>query len=547
MNRKLLLWIASWIVLSLGGCTTAPRVETSKACAEWRWIGIRSAQEALCPDIPGWTAKPLFAPPPPAARERAARTEYGKDPAATPTPTPTPSPAPTPSQETLAQLQRFCVYETDERPGRLPFPPTANGKLVRVDQDCAGVSISGNTEWVPSSDRFFEQAGKPAAALDIRNQRGVRLAFLDTQPTSEHVPPKRPVEEWASEHGYTLAHMARNLICSPEDSEVCAAMITTRLALPIQQFDSRSRRGTKIIPEEGGQIGTQSDLARAIREEVDDWLEDLGNQGAPQHLVLNLSVGWDGELFGGLREEQIAEMRAGSQAVYWALRYARDLDVLVLAAAGNACKGRSEGPLLPAAWEEEAPGDEACGGHPAQGPLVYAVGGVDERGIALANARLRAMPPRAAYGREGVVPALTPGHSTNMYTGTSVATAVVSSIAAIVWDTLPDRSSHQIMDLLEQSGENLSAVRASFWRGAGTAGSGSEPPVSRISLCTALQKACKETGALNCPLRSSCEAWQPDMSVARVALVPPSLRTCHPWVHTQPPEEPCPVCEPPRN
>lgn len=539
MRRKLLLWIAPWIALGLGACATAPRVGTSEPCAEWRWIAIRGAEESKCPDdVPGWKVEPLF-PTPPVAEARTADYKGEK----------VPSAAPTPAPEVLDQLERFCVYETHERAGKLPPPPTANGKLVRVDRDCAAVSVSGNTAWHPFSDRFMEQAGKPDTALDIQNVRGVRLAFLDTQPTGEPFP-TRPTDEWASEHGYTLAHMARNLICSPDDGARCAALITTRMALPIQQWDSRSWRGTKISPERGGQIGTQLDLARAIREEVDAWRKDLGRPDAPQHLVLNLSVGWDGRLFSGF-QEQAAEMNAGTQAVYWALRYARDLDVLVLAAAGNACNGPSEGPLLPAAWEQEAPEEGTCG-EPAERPLVYAVGGVDRWGRALMNTRRGGMPGRAAYGEDGVVPALfAPGDSTNMYTGTSVSTAIVASIAAIVWDTLPDRSSRQIMEILHRSGNNLSAIhadlRASFWFGAGMAGRSTPPPVRRLSLCSALAEACREPGALNCPLRSECDPWVPDPSAPQARLSAPPLRTCHPWVHTQPPTEPCPVCEPPRN
>ncbi len=545
MNRKHLLWIAPWIAFGLGACATVQRTDTSKACAEWRWIAVSSTQAAACPEIPGWDRpRPLFTPrEAPNVQDRYVyvkgervieQEETAKE-----------------TAEALRQLERFCVYETDKKLGRVQLPPLEDGKLVRVDQDCAAISVAGE-EWKPFSKNFLFQAGTPNQALQIKNRRGVRLAFLDTHPTGVVVPAERPTGRLTSEHGYTLAHMARNLICSPEKSDECAALITTRLALPIQSFHPKSRRLTKIAAQgQGGIIGTQGDLAKAIRDEVDAWRNDLGTPDAPQKLVLNLSVAWDGELFGGLDEEQVAELRAGTQAVYWALRYAASFDdVLVLAAAGNACKTcekKSVGPLLPAAWEDSPPAGESA---PPR-TLVYAVGGVDAEGRPLRNARENGMPRRAAYGTSGVVPALTHDHSTHMYTGTSVSTAVVSSVAAIVWDTLPDHSPEEIMGLLEESGDDLTArypdVRTNFAFGVSSlTPGGMPPPVRRISLCPALRRACREPeGKAGCPLQNpetDCVTWQP----ARYASTPLQLGTCHPWVHTQPPDYPCPICEPPR-
>lgn len=547
MKRKHLLWIAPWIAFSLGACATVQRTETSKACAEWRWIAVRSPQAEACPEIPGWEKpRPLFAP---SAATEIDEKSYVRGYTAKERVTSLTSE----TSEALDQLERFCVYETGKKLGKVPLPPIENGKLVRVDQDCAAISVAG-TEWVPFSTSFLDQAGKPEGQLDIKNRRGVRLAFVDTHRTGVGAPRERPVGKLTSEHGYTLANMARNLVCSPEESEEeCAALITTRLALPIQRFDSKSRKKTKIDTQQGGIIGTQGDLAKAIRDEVDAWQQDLGTKDAPQKLVINLSVAWDGDLFGGLDETEVAELRTGSQAVYWALRYASSFDnVLVLAAAGNACgncEKKSVGPLLPAAWEEKPPTAAGCGELPK--PLVYAVGGVNAAGKPLANARENGMPCRAAYGSSGVVPALTPSHSTHMYTGTSVATAVVSSVAAFVWDTLPDQDPGELMRFLEETGDDLTArdpnVRTNFHFSASSLVP-QQPPVRRISLCPALRAACDALqlqGAPGCPLKpgTTCTAWEP---ATTIASVPPRLRKCHPWVHTQPPEDPCPVCEPPR-
>lgn len=547
--RKHLLWIAPWMVLWLGACATAPRPDlrsdAAKACADWRWIGIKSNPDAACPDIRGWTESPLFS----VKAVEARRPGYlSADPGKQETP------LPDPVFKERRELNRFCVYEPEpgRKRGALPFPSAgAVPGLVRIDQDCAAISYTGDEAaaqaWRPLSEHFLAQAGRPATPLRIRNRQGVRLAFVDTQPTGVGVP-KTP---GSSEHGYTLAHIARHLVCSPADSEDCAAQITTRLALSITRFDGRDPARTGIDTTRGGYIGTQSDLAEAIQSEVDDWQAHLRTKGWPEHLVLNLSLAWDGQLFGGLDENQVAELRAGAQAVYRALRYAAGFDALVLAAAGNArdCPEQTEGPLLPAAWETGAPEEESCRAGTA--PLLYAVGGVDSGGRPLVNARRGGMPRRAAYGENGIVADWEPGRSTMMYTGSSVATAVASSIAAIVWDTVPRLSSRGVMDLLDSapaSVDEILPLHADFWFGArGATLATSAPPVRRLSLCAALERACAHPGAVNCPLQSKkCEP----LPYARVKLSEPvveaRLRSCHPWLVPQPEADPCPVCKPPR-
>jgi hypothetical protein len=556
MRRRHLLWIASWIVLGLSACATshAPRPDLrsdiAKACADWRWIGIKSTPDAQCPDFPGWTVRPLFS-----VKEYQ---EESKDnpAAAAPATHKTPYPDPGSRSKEIRELNRFCVYETDpdRKLGDLSFPPAAAPGLVRFDQDCAALSYTADkiaaTDWEPISEHFLAQAGRPATPLRIRNRQGVRLAFLDTQPTGVGV----PREPGRSEHGYTLAHIARHLVCSPADSDDCAAQITTRLALSVTRFDAKDRAGTETDTKRGGYIGTQSDLAEAIQSEVDDWQAHFRQKGWPEHLVLNLSLGWDGELFGGLDENQVAELRAGAQAVYRALRYAASFDALVLAAAGNArdCPGQTKGPLLPAAWEAGAPAEESCSKMP---PLLYAVGGVDAENRPLVNARPGGMPRRAAYGENGIVADWEPGRSTMMYTGSSVATAVASSIAAIVWDTVPTLDSSGVMSLLDVAPaeqEEILPLHADFWFGANASTIAVDaPPIRRLSLCAVLSRACARTDAVNCPLQSPCGPSPYEQTKLQLPL--PGLvaktnlfKSCHPWIVPQPEAEPCPVCKPPR-
>jgi hypothetical protein len=152
-----------------------------------------------------------------------------------------------------------------------------------------------------------------------------------------------------------------------------------------------------------------------------------------------------------------------------------------------------------------------------------------------------------------VVATLDPEQPTAMYTGTSVSTAVASSIAALVWDTVPGLPPAEVVKLLETGvASSLLTRHADFWFGSGseTAASPSAPQVSRLSLCAAVAAACARPGATGCPLPpgSTCEPW------TAVTTTIPGLSdehqlggTCQPWIFPQPEDPPCPNCikEPP--
>jgi hypothetical protein len=550
--RKHLPWLALCVAVGLNACAAGPqpqfpsaRLDTARACADWRWIGI-SRPGARCPDVPGWTVRPLFAQLAPALEERACENAEK-----------------TRQQiKVVQELNRFCVYEiADPRKSlkQLPFPPAVTADLVRFDQDCAALALTDTDlvaqSWTPDAKVFLAQAGGPRKPLEINNRLGVRLAFLDTQPTGEGVPTK----SGNSMHGYTLARLAQQLVCAPGSPDRCAAQITTQLALPIIEFNPEDPSRSRIDKDRGGYLGMQSNLAEAVRDEVDAWLPKRSSQ---RHLILNLSLAWDPELFGGRNERQVAEMRAGTQAVYRALQYAAGFDVLVLAAAGNQKQDpcANFGPLLPAAWERGGPREESCGAYP-EAPLVYAVGGLQADGSPLANARPGGMPRRAAYG------------ATELFAGSSVATAVASSIAAVVWDTVPSLSPSEVMAILDGTGNgtalnrrvspkvlnDLLPLKADFWFGAnaspppgalavGGPGDQDAPAVRRLSLCTVLEQACEEHPDVACPLHSSCEPER----LARASLSKPDASktapkgSCQPWLYPQPEYDPCPGCPPPK-
>lgn len=501
-----------------------------EGCADWRWIGVKKSPAAACP-VPrrGWSTRPGFDP----AQRQLACGEKQQ-----------PQPAGISLAEATEQLDRFCVYETAKLgrySPRRPFSSARAAGLEKLDRDCATVQRTGPAEvdltdptWEQLADNFLKQAGQ-APALEITQQGGVRLAFLDDEPTREAIPDglQRPA------HGLTLANIARHLVCQPDDLDACAAKITTRLALPIVRFDADDPQKTEIDTVGGGHIGTQQDLADAIYAEVNAWKAARSQKEAPQHLVLNLSLGWDPGILGDLDAKGIADLQAGSDAVYSALQYAQAEGALVVAAAGNRrqCDSDTAGPVLPAGWEQELP--SASRSHV---PLIYAAGAVGWNDQPLSNARGMGMPKRAAYGEHAVVAAVQKDYSTWLYSGSSVATAVVSATASLVWDSFPNLSRERVMEILYNSGWETSDLAANFWFGGGSPA----PAVRRVAVCSALASACNEAGTtMTCPLKGKCAA-KPDYQPLFPNWAENTVSAhCDTWVTQQPDAPHCPACDPP--
>lgn len=135
--------------------------------------------------------------------------------------------------------------------------------------------------------------------------------------------------------------------------------------------------------------------------------------------------------------------------------------------------------MYPAAWEQ-VPAPACAGALPR--PLVYAVGGVDGRDFPLESARPGGRPTLAAPGFAvpGVM-ALGPNNMiTGPFTGSSVAAATASGVAAAVWQRSPGLTAAEVIDLLHTSAVASPEV-ADFCL---TSPCGL---VRRISLCRALE------------------------------------------------------------
>ena len=528
------------VALSLSACTwhqhrievpTSPELDPDTACPSWRWIGVKSPDQDSCP-IPagaGWTIRPLFTmrpeifdgyPLPQDEVQEAAETQAALE-------------------EIPPGLRSFCLYRHDSEGNDRDIPNlVAQRKLVEAAEDCAAIGTMAEEPLDTLEQHFLTQAGATAmssAALRGKTGHTVRLAFLDSQPTHEGIPEK----PGRSRHGYALAHLARSLICPNGD---CTARITTQLALPIVEFDRGDAGKTLRDEARGGFFGTYGDLATAVRREVAAW-----QASGEDRLVLNLSLGWDGQVFGDSKAPpkhpghpsekhvktrdpeaepgETPRLEAPALSVLSSLQDAACRGALVVVAAGNRTGGPrpGQGPLLPAGWETMgAPGPETCAeilgseeaaryARESPGPLLYAAGGVRSEGYPLANSRPAAEPPRVAYADHAVVEGHD-GRPTVSYTGSSVASAVVAATSAAVWHYDPVRPRSELMALVHRAGDDLERAPDFFHPSE-------SPRVRRVSLCRALELCAAQGGG--CPSLPPCPPW---------SRRPPSLTA---WMSTQ--------------
>jgi hypothetical protein len=396
-------------------------------------------------------------------------------------------------------LDRFCVYTTDKPRSdeRNPFGGKLPRGLAAVAPDRMALSANGPNDletavFKPLAGTFKSETEGVAEAAGglafMPNAPSVRLAILDSQEDLDDVPRTPPA---GSQHGYTLMHLAERLACPAGQ---CAAKIVSRRALGYTDFDPRQPLSQfEAGNNKGGTVGTVSDLGTAILLAILQWHRD----GSPGHLILNLSLGWDGELFKDLEVSSVSKLPPDVLYVYNALRLAARSRVLVIAAAGNQKGGSpdSNWPLLPAAWEMRRPSWSPL---LHRRRLIYSVGGVDWQGLPLPNSRNGGHPRRVAYGDHAVVDQ-GDGQPTAILTGSSVSTAVVSSIAAVIWHLRPELRPDQVMRLIDRSGEPQ-PMQADFyeWRTIWPLYLLFPPPqLSQVSLCSAVKHACPD-GA-RCP------------------------------------------------
>ncbi len=379
----------------------------------------------------------------------------------------------------------------------------------------------------------------PDAGADAKAQV-TEIVVIDTTPTGE-----APDLNTASPHGTAVGAVAQRVACAGGS----CANVRYQLAMP--------RQGCVRNYDAGGDFGSLGEIAVAVWAAHD----------APSNArVLNLSLGWTPlqDAGGGLAiDDAGATLSSAESAVLDALRYANCQGDIILAAAGNKANAGSpeEGPLYPAAWEAlPAPANCASyrdAGAPASpdasyAPLVYAVGGVDFEDRPLANARPEGRPRLAAYGSAVTVP-LDPQSSrySPIMTGSSMATATASGVAAATWSLMSGFSPADTMAIVYATGASLDAA-AEFPTFP------TPQPIHRLSLCRALEKACMFGACASAPLCDlNASAPQIPTDWSGLTLVAASVCTdaaaCpldssvqnsidEPWGFPQPNGEGCTTC-----
>ena len=493
---------------AVGGREAPLAAPLAESCSDQTWIGLRLAG-GLCPQ-PGRSSDGFWQVEAPFSR--------ADD----------------------AHMQAVCQYRWIS-PRRLEpdvsvLPDQAD---LRLERDCdvvvghaapEAVSAALQTAW---RDQMELPDWRAAAPFDTS---AVQVAVIDGG-FHLRLEPRRAAR-LGQDHPVAVSSVIRAIAC-PDLGEgaFCAAGTPNYPALPY------IRRG--IIAELGGRLGALSDYAIRVVGAVDDW-RGMPDAIRPARLILNLSLGWD--------QQHTSRARLASWLAERATRYATCQGALLIAAAGNRAHDADRGPMLPAAFADQARG---CGAMP-DGPLVYPVGGVDGRDRALSVSRPEGTPRLVAPAAWVSVPIDTVerfGGSTAVMTGTSMAAAAASGAAALIWGLDPQRSADDVMALLYASGEPLGRP-AEF----GLAGE-----QRRLSVGRALGQLCAEvpdclpaaSAPVLPPARAAGIDAQAPIDVVLGALLaeaevmepvpeaaPPEGESAFvsPWVGPQPGVPNCPVC-----
>jgi hypothetical protein len=473
-------------------------------------------------------------------------------------------------------LAPFCLIEYRASPDAcsLKLPSPNEPRSPRISQDPAIVTAPGHK--TPAADANvvrtfqdrFREAITPTTLPEGRQTTSVRLAVLDTAPSSS------APSAGGGGHGQALTRLARDLTCGREG---CVADITARNALPLRLQPPRETTAAAQPVwsiDAGGELGTLGWLAQAIRREV------VAN-GGDRKLILNLSLGWNPiDMPGELDERTPPPVLA----VYAALRDAQCRGAVIFAAAGNRAgecgTGRCDGFLYPAAWSgaprhatwadippaDSLPGEcqELIGeGPPAMeetSNLLYAVGAFGDGGGPLSLSRPGSRAHLEAWGDHAVLP-LGAAAPTDVLTGTSVSTLIVSAAAAHLWATDPSMLPNKLLIGLHQSGVRLEARPDDVLLGLPLEvrgvhicsaidrdGCSLRSPVPD-TLVPALASLAATTTTLSLESQTgSCgpwAAWETAPALTSAAACPFQDLTSAPdrlWLGPQPPEEGCPLC-----
>lgn len=452
--------------------------------------------------------------------------------------------------------ERFCLYRFVGGPVTPQDILLLSGlpDLDDLEPDHLAVAPMSSLDEILKEEQsatFLEQLGDTFLP-PTSYAHSVRLGILDTQPTNEWID---LLGTETSEHGKSLRRWSHHVLCP---SGGCLVQSHSRLALAYRSYHATDFDLVIRDEEHGGLVGTIAELGQAIYDDVIG--AGMGGPALGPH-VINLSVAWDGNVFGGLERRNSGVIDVGAmpldvRLVFRALQHAADAGVLVIAAAGNQADHlQPGGPLLPAAWEQ-VPADGYGSPTGPYRPLLYAVGGVDAAGGELSNAQPASRPPLVAFGDHGTLSTASPDVETATLTGSSVATLVVSAAAAAAWSYAQDFSAGQLMDEIYNSGNPLPGAAVEFCLPdpESLPCSAHRPMARRISVCRAVKRVCAIMGTCSEPFGpgspTPCAPWTGAPINYTDALlstfVPQGVTSISSWGPNLPAPEDC-VVEPERD
>lgn len=367
-----------------------------------RWIGTTTR----CASLPGWTAERVF--------QNAKVLGPGAD--------------------------ALCLYKWS----RLSPPPTA----AQVSSLFSMSGVPDLIEDVPVVEPMTPPSTSPWSAEELAFYAGLRASLLQHVGTAALLPvfppvprarvvvidtapdaPPAGVQAGSSRHGDTLAHLIEDVVCLPPVPGLpprCAAEVTTELAMPWMQ--------PGVLGINGGRTGTLMELARAIERAILHWDRDtLADPLTPRQLILNLSLGWEHGPSGiaDCFANPAAPVGLTAQLVQRVLQYASSRGVLVFAAAGNDSGGPSPRQRL------TCPGSyQGLLSSTQPRPLLMAVSGVDYADRPLESVRQLGRTSLVGTSFGGMAWG-TGDQAPPSLVGSSVGTAVVSAVAALVWAQQP--------------------------------------------------------------------------------------------------------------
>ena len=403
--------LAVWIAFA--GCS-CNRKRTPEQPCDARVRTVSKVAGASCPAVTTATGTWSVLPQPafPYPRERAPRRQ-------------------------ASRVRPFCVYEWLANAGARRFPNSAEISALGGTPDCA-VGIA-----TPAVDRLPVSVPDPLWEVFARRTRGVlhsdysapwrptisvgsvtrapevTVAVIDSTPLGVD-------ESDRSGHGFAIARIIASLACADPDSKECSARIVPFVAMPmVGPLDPPDYR-------KGGYFGHLFQLYDAIAAALDMWDDERAR------LIINLSLGWD----------SVAADEADLLGALTGLfQEASCRGALVIAAGESASKARRR--YFPGYLETvPEPSAEWYSAHRfsftrrgrqrVQTTLAHSVVGVDGEDRLFASAPPGTVSRLAAYAWSASVPGPAGVSHTPTMSGSSVAAAVVSGIAAAVWRRAPE-------------------------------------------------------------------------------------------------------------